>query len=404
MREEVINVLRGAWEKAPFYREKYKEVDFDNGNFTEVPILTKHELREFAEQLLCDEWIGAKRKELRVERTSGSTGKFTTVYWCREDYNKSNMHLWRLRNRWYGIYPNSKLVTFNSLIFAGTRLLKPKRITFLDNQRSLLLSKFNLLDDDLHEYIDVMNRFKPDWMMVQNSVLARLCDFMQRKHLALPTSIKYIELNGEATSKETKQYYRNCFGVPIADMYGATEVNGIAYECPCGRAHVLEKNVYLETVEREEGPMAIVTSLCNMAMPIIRYELGDIVELGESEQCECGMVSTYIKQVKGRVSDKIDTSDGRHVSPYVFLFCIEKTNEMLFHPIVQFKILQRQVDSIVIRIKIKEEQKGWTKTIENELVRMVYEQNTGIDVTVEVTECSLEMNSEKFKFFERIYD
>lgn len=69
----------------------------------------------------------------------------------------------------------------------------------------------------------------------------------------------------------------------IIDTYACTECLFMAYECNCGRKHVLEDWVILEAVDETMEPVpdgelsttALLTVLSNHIQPFIRYDIGD---------------------------------------------------------------------------------------------------------------------------------
>lgn len=400
MNNKLYNVIDNAYNNSDYYNSKFinginKEMPFES-----IPILHKSDIQNEVDNILSRNFSYGRKKRLRVERTSGSTGKFTTVYWDKDEFNCSNMVLWRLRNKWYGVLPNSKCVTFNSLMFVGNRIHKPEKISYYGNN-IIGLSKFHLEDEDLKNYCKAIRDFQPQWMSVQTSILSRLVEYMQRNSIEPFDTLKYIELNGEMSLKTDKKYFQDFFNVPVANMYGATEVNGIAFECPSNKMHVLEENVYLESIEIEGVSTAVVTSLHNTAMPIIRYNLGDVIQLGERRKCECGMTSLYVEALQGRSSDVIELHNRQYISPYIFLYCIEKVNEMLYYPILQFKIVQTKTDRLEIWIVIRNDKMSWAKETIKELQHMVGDMKLPIIIDITQVEDISQFGCAKFKFFEK---
>ena len=60
---------------------------------------------------------------------------------------------------------------------------------------------------------------------------------------------------------------------------------------------------------------AVGTSLYNLAMPLIRYDVGDNIELfAEPQTCQCGRTLPLVKLVHGRSEDTIVTPEGRFIT------------------------------------------------------------------------------------------
>ena len=63
------------------------------------------------------------------------------------------------------------------------------------------------------------------------------------------------------------------------------------------------------------GTDVIVTDLFNYGMPLLRYDLGDRIELAPGD-CTCGRRSPLIRGIHGRVVDQITTPGGEWVDPF----------------------------------------------------------------------------------------
>lgn len=391
------DMLAHAITHSQYYRQIMK-ASGDDINLDSFPVLTKEDLQKHMNDILIDRYHNAHVKMLKLVRTTGSTGKITELYWDNDDYNASNLTLWRLRYKWYGILPTSKKVVFNSMIYNGSRLSFPAKVKYYNNRKVLGFSKFEMNDTDLAVYLEEMQAFQPEWMLVQTSVLLRLMDFLKKHKLVLPSSIKYIELNGELTLPSVRKQFEEFFDITIADMYGAIEVNAIAFECPMHHMHVLTKNVFVETNDNND---ILVTSLHNRAVPLIRYSVGDKVYI-EKEKCMCGYEGMTIKLFEGRTTDIVKLKNNRYINPYVFLYCIEKSNQVLSNAILQYKIIQNVIDHIVIRIVIDDRYLSWGQAIVKEL-------KNNIDNIIKLPEVVVDINivdkindfsSDKFKVFE----
>jgi phenylacetate-CoA ligase len=92
--------------------------------------------------------------------------------------------------------------------------------------------------------------------------------------------------------------------------------------CECERhegLHINADSVFVE-VERNGRPAApgepgsiIVTDLTNRAMPILRYQIGD-VGVTSDRQCPCGRGLPLLEKVEGREADYVVTTAGRLIS------------------------------------------------------------------------------------------
>lgn len=97
----------------------------------------------------------------------------------------------------------------------------------------------------------------------------------------------------------------------MLNVYGATEVNLIAVECPrAAGPHVAEDLVIVEVVDADNRPVppgrtgekVLITTLFNRGMPFIRYELPDLVAVADGP-CPCGCRGLGRAAVQGRQQD-----------------------------------------------------------------------------------------------------
>lgn len=399
---KLSNMLLHALGNSDYYRHNVRissEVTVED-----FPVLTKENLKKHCEEIIIDQFRYGDSSILKSAFTSGSTGISTVVYWDNNDYVRSNMCIWRLRKAWYGVAPDDKQVVFTSMKYDGHDLIKPPKIELSNNGKTLSLSKFYLNDNNVIEYIDIIRKYAPRWMSLQTSTLIRIIDVLKKYELSLPSSIKYIELNGEVVTQSNVNYFRKFINIPIANLYGAMEVNSIAYECPYHSLHVLHDNIYIEKCKINNEEHTLVTSLHNTAMPIIRYDLNDIVLFSDKKSCPCGYHSQIIDEIQGRCTDRIYLSEETYINAYTLVYYIESVNLLLHNSIVQYKIVQNEKKSIIIQLVVNPEFLNWERTITEEILRQFHsdEQLATFSITISfVKTISASINS-KFKVFENL--
>ena len=82
------------------------------------------------------------------------------------------------------------------------------------------------------------------------------------------------------------------FDAPVFQLYGATEAGVLFMECEHGRLHPNERHSHVDLVPLP-GPgrlaRVLVTTLGRAWMPLLRYDIGDVVRVAESRDCPCGL-------------------------------------------------------------------------------------------------------------------
>jgi phenylacetate-CoA ligase len=113
-----------------------------------------------------------------------------------------------------------------------------------------------------------------------------------------------------------RELVRDVFGAKIVDRYSSVEFGPIAIQCPFeDHLHVISPLVYVEILNTDDQPCEIgepgrvvITGLRNAAMPLVRYEQGDVAQWGEP--CPYGIQWPVIDDIHGRVRQVADGPDG----------------------------------------------------------------------------------------------
>jgi phenylacetate-CoA ligase len=107
-------------------------------------------------------------------------------------------------------------------------------------------------------------------------------------------ALRAIFVGGEPLTPARQLRISQLWGVPVVDEYGCTEVGSLACRCPHGALHFWADRVKAEVYDPVSGEISatgtgelVITPLHLQAMPLVRYNLGDLVELAEID-CPCG--------------------------------------------------------------------------------------------------------------------
>lgn len=388
-------MLKYISENNEFYKNRIKQYGIKNPlDITQWPILTRKELQESRYNMFSD---GYKAKyfnqQLKRQSSSGSSGIPVNIYWDHKDYFRSTMSLWRLRKKYYGISPASRKVSFSLMNIAKEQ----NKIIFSNTTENIINFNYSSIYDENHmlKVIEIINVFKPEWLYAQPSILLRLLQCYKKYNIYPVKSLVYIESMGELLPPYLKKQLEVFFEVPVVDMYGSEEHNGIAYECPYGKKHVIDDNVKVEVFRNGiiypsgEGT-AIITNLNNKAMPLIRYNQGDNIKLvNNSDICLCESQSSYIEVINGRQSEMINDHNVV-ISTFFLNEIIAETQNQYNDPITQyvFKYLKKQ-NRMELCIAIDPNMIKWAPQIINNLKKKFYEKlNNMSAITFEVNICS----------------
>jgi phenylacetate-CoA ligase len=141
-------------------------------------------------------------------------------------------------------------------------------------------------------------------------MIYELAKAINRKGSDKYKNIKMVKGTSEKIFDSYQEEVRKAFGKKMISEYGAAETGIIAFECPKGKMHINMETVIVE----EENNEVLVTNLISRSFPVIRYKLGDYIELDPGTRCDCGRVHPVIKEVLGRTGKVIYGKSGRYPS------------------------------------------------------------------------------------------
>ncbi|MGH7727087.1 MAG: phenylacetate--CoA ligase family protein [Candidatus Eiseniibacteriota bacterium] len=125
---------------------------------------------------------------------------------------------------------------------------------------------------------------------------------------------------GEVLDEDRRTWIESAFGAPVYDAYRTREIGEAAHECRERRGlHVTMERVLIEFVRDgepadpgEDGEI-LVTALDNLAMPLLRFRLGDVGCRVPEPSCPCGRTSERILITDGRADELVTTTNGKRV-------------------------------------------------------------------------------------------
>jgi phenylacetate-CoA ligase len=137
-----------------------------------------------------------------------------------------------------------------------------------------------------------------------------------------------------------------------------------------------------------EAGRLVCTGLLNAAMPLVRYEVGDVGSIREGPAaCACGRTLPVLESLEGRIDDVVTTADGRRIGRLDPVFKADLK-------IREAQIVQETPDRIRVRI-VKGE--GFGEGDARALVERLEERVGKIAVTLDYVEAIPRSANGKFK-------
>jgi phenylacetate-CoA ligase len=206
--------------------------------------------------------------------------------------------------------------------------------------------------------VDALNAFRPEVLISYPSVIRRLAEEQQAGRLRIAP--RKLSSCAETLTRDVRDLAAQVWGAPVLDVYASTETCVIGAECPFGTGlHVPEDLLLLEVVDAHNRPVApgvvgdkvLATVLFNRALPLIRYELSDLVAVA-TQRCPCGRPHLRLASVRGRREDLIElpARDGRRLRINAFLL-----GETLLHvPAIRQYQLAPLRDGLCARVVLRD--------------------------------------------------
>jgi len=335
--ESLEKILNHAIKNVPYYKnQKSKRIE----NF---PILTKSILRDSVNELVSDLH---NIKKLDKHHSSGSTGMQSFTYMT----HRHKFYLRALQTHWW----NWSGYTFgNHLLQFG---ISEKR-TFAKRLKDLFLKciyvkAFGLSETELKDILNSTSNKSNLYVAGYPSVINELAKASLNDKIS--PNINGIICYGDKLFNHYKENIYAAFGneLKLIDTYGCAEGLLMACKYDLDYYYIMSPHVYIEIVDDEgkivkDGEMGnvLVTCLTNYAMPIIRYQLGDLAIKLPKEKYPKNRLLNYplLEKIIGRETDIIKTTKGITLNVHSFTGVLE-----YYQDIKQYKVIQNNLKSIII--------------------------------------------------------
>jgi phenylacetate-CoA ligase len=350
--QKLHELIHHAYVNVPYYTRLFD----DNGikpddikelsDLQKIPVLTKELVRKNLNDLKARNYPD---KSFEYVTTGGSTGIPLGLYY---EKGKSRAIEWAfMKTQWDRVGYHF----FNKCVYLKGATIELKKIgKYSLFRRWLILSSYDLTDNNLPEYIDKIRAFKPKFIQAYPSSIIIIAKYMKNKNIPHFDGLKAVFCGSENMYPGQRQLIEEKFGCRVYTWYGHAERVILGGECECSKNyHVFPEYGIFELVddngnsisnENQEGNL-VGTTLTNFAMPLIRYKTDDLAFV-YTKPCPCIRSYPLIHDVMGRwIQEFIIAPHNRKIS----LTALNMHTD-IFDNVEQYQFYQDHVGEVILNI------------------------------------------------------
>ncbi|MGZ3439477.1 MAG: hypothetical protein ACXVDD_08170 [Polyangia bacterium] len=322
MRDEVARMV----DEVPLYGGRAAppasdDADAIAGWLASQPTIAKRELRRgFPKSMVrksCDLKDAMQRGLVEIIATSGTTENRLQVLWEWSWWDPQEREAMRLNARvaetMQASFKEAVLTTpvcGGSTCHIGTLSREERTVDgmlFLNQMADPTLWS----DGELERMVTEWNELRPDGVECDPQYLAALCRWASA-HGCKMHEPAFVTLTYEQTTRASVRAMKAALpSTTPYQLYGATEAGVLFMECTAGRLHHNARHSHIELVDAGNGlSRVLVTTLGRTWMPLLRYDIGDLVRV--AADCTCGRPDEgyILGRIEGRANDAITTQRG----------------------------------------------------------------------------------------------
>ena len=305
-----------------FYQERFARSFFRPEAVTSFrdleacPLLEKRDVIEHLPKMVSRDVPASKRLYIT---TGGSTG-IPVGFYLQKGVSRSKEQAF-LEAMWrrVGYSKRARLAVIRGHVTSDKA---QGSIKFYDATRDwLMLSSYHLTQERLPEYLEALERFKPDLLHAYPSAALQLAEFLENAGQSWRLPLRGMLCGSERLTLPQKRLLERVFKCRVYRWYGHSERVVLAGE---GRSSELfyfwPQYGFVEfgAPDREGYREVIGTSFHNFVMPLIRYRTGDYVKLADSKINNLEHQWPAAVEIGGREQEFLISKSGRRISLTAF--------------------------------------------------------------------------------------
>lgn len=313
-------VVQHAVAEVPYYQALFERLGLaakdvqTAADLPRLPVLGKSQLQAAGKELQARRlppgerpygWFsssGTTGKPARVMHTHGSNGMFNVL--AQRQY------------RWYRFDPAATFATIrlasqnlrhsDGRLLAAGESLRHERWRYAGKFFATGPHLFFNVENPVEAQLAWLAEQQPDYLQAYSESLEHLA-FACDGHWPAP-SLKKLMAISEQLTPSMRRRIETTLGAPVEQSYGLNEIGLVAVRCGAGCYHWHVEHCIVEIVDDDGQPCpagvtgrVVVTALRNPAMPLLRYDTGDLA-VAVAGECACGRTLPAFGDIVGRYS------------------------------------------------------------------------------------------------------
>lgn len=348
--EKLRKLITHAYHSIPFYKRRFDEIKIrpeevkTMEDLNLLPVLSKRDVLDNETALLNP----ATNQKLYMRKTGGSTGM--TLHFKKEAkaLALNDAIMYRCYD-WYGIDIGDKQVRFWGVPVTSKLRWKEQFKDFILNR--IRISAFDISETSCLKQYERIKKFKPAYFYGYTTAIYGFCLFMKKLGIDLNSlNLKAVICTAEKMYPHHRELFNEVFKCPVVDEYGSSENGILAFQCKEGNMHMMSDHMCIEFLDENDKQVKagdlgriVVTDLASYAMPLIRYDIGDMGRPSD-KICSCGVNLPLMEIVEGRKEDFIRVRDGKLIHAAYLCYTLKDDT------VNEFKMYQKDINTLVVYI------------------------------------------------------
>ena len=309
--EKLVKQVKHVWDNVPYYRKKMEEKGVTPDDIKSIddlhklPFLTKDDLREAYPYGL----LGTDLKKcVRIQSTSGTTGKRVVAFYTQEDVDIWEECCARAIVAVGGTNEDVCQVAYGYGLFTGGPGLN-------GGSHKVGCLTLPMSSGNTDRQLQFMTDLGTTILCCTPSYAAYLAESIHERGIRDQIKLKAGIFGAEAWSENMRRDIEKSLGIKAYDIYGLTEISGpgVSFECEAQTGmHINEDHFIAEIIDPDTGEVLpegskgelVFTCIDKEAFPLLRYRTRDICVLNR-EKCPCGRTHIKMSKPMGRSDDML---------------------------------------------------------------------------------------------------